>query len=183
MSLTLLAIILGLGYALPNAYGLLQPEDFKDRLKKFPRSNTWGYILMLLATAWFVRNLSVEKISDFASYKPIMMIGFTAVGVGCCIYVKDFLAVRGFAVLLLLLAKLTLDTARWVDTEWRLVLSCWAYVWIVLGMWLTISPWRMRDFIKWYTAAELRVKIGSLASTSFGAFVFILAITAFRTAS
>jgi hypothetical protein len=64
-------------------------------------------------------------------------------------YVRDFLAVRGAALVMLLLAKLMVETARWVDTQWRLVIVIWAYGLVVGGMWFTISPWRMRDLIQW----------------------------------
>src|SRR5439155_22741864 len=85
-----------------------------------------GYALMLLGTSWFLWNLNAENISDFAAYKRLMLIGFAAVGVATCIYVRDFLAVRGLAIVFLLLAKLMVDTARWADTGWRLVIVTWA---------------------------------------------------------
>ena len=56
--------------------------------------------LVLTGTAWFLYNLSLESISDFASYKNILFAGFAGVGIGTCIFVQDFLAVRGLAVVL-----------------------------------------------------------------------------------
>src|SRR5207244_5436943 len=125
-------------------------------VRKFPRSEPWGYALMLLGTVWFLWNLNGENISDFAAYKKAMLIGFAAVGVATCIYVRDFLAVRGLAVVFLLLAKLMVDTARWEDTGWRLVIVTWAYVLVIAGMWFTVSPWRLRDLLNWGTATDQR---------------------------
>src|SRR2546423_12678234 len=99
---------------------------------------------MRLARAWFVFNVYREPIADCAVMKPYLCGFFAAVGVGACIFVKDFLPVRGLAVLLLLAAKLMVDTARWADTSWRLVITTLAYVWIIAGLWLTVSPWRAR---------------------------------------
>ena len=83
------------------------------------------------------------------------------------------------AVVLLLLAKFTLDTARWHDSSWRLVLVVWAYLWVVAGIWFTISPWRMRDLLNWATANEQRVRLGSAIRLGIGLFVAILGLTVF----
>ena len=180
MTLSTLAILLGLVVALPQVYGLLKPSAFAAAARRFPRSETWGYALMGLGTAWFLWNLNSETISDFAAYKSVMLFGFGAVGVMTCLFVRDFLAVRGLAVVLLLLAKLMLDTARWHDSEWRLVISVWAYVWIVAGMWFTVSPWRLRDLIQWATANETRVRVGSAFRLGLALLVLLLGLTVFR---
>src|SRR5215475_13053291 len=161
--LSTLAVILGLGLGLPQIYGFLNPTGFATAVRRFPRSVPWGYALMLLGTAWFVYNLSQESISDFAAYKNILFAGFAAVGIGSCIYVRDFLAVRGLAVVFLLLAKLMVDTGRphLAESSLVLVIQTWAYLLVVAGIWFTISPWRLRDFLNWATASEKRVKVGS----------------------
>ena len=180
MKLSSLAIALGLLYVLPNIYGVMKPGEFGQAARKFPRYTPVGYPLMLLATAWFVYNVYNEPIADFAVMKPYLCGFFAAVGVGACIFVKDFLPVRGLAVLLLLAAKLMVDTARWVDTPWRLVISTLAYAWVIAGMWLTVSPWRMRDLANWLTASENRIRLFTGARAAFGVFVLLLGLTVFR---
>ena len=179
MKLSSLAIGLGVLYVL-NIYGFLKPARFAEAARKFPRYTPAGYPLMLLATIWFVCNVYREPIADFAAMKPYLCGFFAAVGVGACIFVKDFLPVRGLAVLLLLAAKLMVDTARWADTSWRLVITTLAYVWIIAGMWLTISPWRMRDLANWITASENRIRLFTGARVAFGVFVLLLGLTVFR---
>src|SRR5690349_18748884 len=100
MKLSTLAVVLGLVVALPQIYGLLKPSAFAAAARKFPRSESWGFLLMGLGTIWFLWNLNNESISDFASYKNLMLVGFGAIGVLTCIFVRDFLAVRGLAVVL-----------------------------------------------------------------------------------
>src|SRR3974390_929009 len=162
LNLSTLAIILGLGMGLPQVYGLVKPADFAAAVRKFPRSVPWGCALMLLGTGWFLWSLWQESISDFESYKNWMMCGFAAIGIGACIYVQDFLAVRGLAIVLLLLARLMVDTGRphLADTRWVLVFQAWAYLLVLAGIWLTISPWRLRDLLNWATATEKRIKVG-----------------------
>ena len=181
IKLSTLALLLGLGMGLPQIYGLLNPTKFGAAVRKFPRSLPWGYTLMLLGTAWFLWNLSQESIADFAAYKNILLIGFAAVGLGTCVFVQDFLAVRGLAVVLLLLAKLMVDTGRPLLTQshWVLVIQTWAYLLVLGGMWFTVSPWRLRDLLEWTTANEKRIKIGCGVRLAFGLLVAALGIVKF----
>jgi hypothetical protein len=182
MKLSLLSIVLGLGMGLPQIYGVARPAQLAAAARKFPRNLPLGIALMLLATAWFVWNVYVEPISDFAPAKPYMLGLFIAVGVLSCVFVQDFLAVRALAVLMLLLAKLMSDTGRphLDQSPWVQVIQIWAYVFVVLGIWFTITPWRLRDLIYWATASEARTRILSLIRLGFAAGVVVLGLTAFR---
>lgn len=182
VKLSTLAIVLGLGLGLPQIYGFMNPGRFAAAVRRFPRSLPWGYALMLLGTAWFIYNLSQESISDFAAYKNILFAGFAAVGIGSCIYVQDFLAVRGLAVVFLLLAKLMVDTGRphLADSALVLITQSWAYLLVLAGIWLTVSPWRLRDFLNWATANEKRIKIGCTIRLAFGLLVAVLGFTRFN---
>ncbi len=112
MKLSLLSILLGVGVGLPQVYGLVKPAGLAATARNFPRNLPAGVVLMLLATVWFAWNVNNEPIADFSAFKPYMLGAFVAVGVLSCFFVQDFLAVRGLAVLLLLLAKTMLDTGR-----------------------------------------------------------------------
>jgi hypothetical protein len=180
ISLSTVATAFGLVYALPHAFGLINPGAFAAAARKFPRHNALGCVLTLAATLWFLYYLSLETVSDFASMKPFLYLLFGAVGVGTCIFVRDFLAVRGLAVLMLLSAKLVTDSARLVETEWRLVLVTWAYVWVFAGMWFTISPWRVRDLIQWSTANDQRTRLISGVRLAFGLILLALGLTVFK---
>lgn len=183
MTLSTLAILIGVVFSIPQVYGLLNPQGFTRAVRAFPRSQAWGFALMTLGTAWFLYNLNRETIADFAAYKRIMLIGFGALGLLTCIYVRDFLAVRGLAVILLLSAWFTMNHTRWAESDWRLVLVVWAYIWVVAGMWLTVAPSRLRDYFEWITATEHRVRVGSALRLGLGVLVLVLGLTAFRAAS
>ena len=182
LKLSTLSILLGLGLGLPQVYGILKPAAFAAAVRKFPRSLPWGIALMALGTAWFLWNLSQESIADFANYKEWLFAGFAGVGLGACIFVQDFLAVRGLAVVLLLLAKLMVDTGRPAlpQTHWVLVIQAWAYVLVVAGIWFTISPWRLRNLLAWGTANEKRITVGCGLRLAFGLSVAALGLTVFR---
>jgi hypothetical protein len=177
MKLSLLAVLLGMGIALPQIYVLLKPAVFAVAARSFPRSKIWGYVLMALGTVWFLYYLSIESISDFEAYKPYMYLGFGLVGVLSCIYISDFLAVRGLAIVLMLLGKFMVDTARWSDSSWRLVIVIWAYLLVMAGIWFTVSPWRLRDLIHWAVASEKRIRLLGACRLGFGLFVMVLGMT------
>ena len=180
MTLATFSILLGIVSAAANGYVFLNPGIAQKLAPRFPRNLPLGYVLMGLATVWFLYNLNLEQTDDFLALKKPMMIGFGAVGIMTCIYVTDFLPVRGLAISLMLLAKYVLDLSRWADTQWRLMFSVWAYVMILAGMWWTISPWRLRDLINWAVADLQRLKLFAGIKAGFGLLLIILGLTVFR---
>jgi hypothetical protein len=182
MTLSLLTILLGAGLCVPQFFGIARPKEFATATRKFPRNYPLGVTLMLLATAWFVWNVNIEPIADFSKFKPHMMAGFAAVGVLSCFFVKDFLAVRALAVLVLLLAKYMVDTGRphLGESPLVLVIQVWAYVLVVAGICFTIAPWRLRDLIEWATATESRTRSLSGVRLAFGILILSLGLTVFR---
>lgn len=179
MTLSHLAITLGAAVAVPQIYGLSNPKGFAETMRKLPRNIPLGFLLMGLATAWFLANLHDESIADFESMKKPMMIAFGALGIGTCVFVQDFLPVRGGAILMFLLGKLMVDTARWHDSPWHLLITAWAYVLVVLGVWFTVSPWRVRDILNWFTATEQRIKVGCSVRLAFAILVLTLGLTVY----
>jgi hypothetical protein len=182
MKLSLLAILLGAGLGLPQVYAFANPQKFAATVRRFSRSLPAGIFLMLLGTAWFLWNVNSEPVADFSAYKPAMMLAFAAIGILSCFFVQDFLAVRGLAVVFLLLAKAMVDIGRphLGQTPWVLVIQIWAYVLVIAGIWFTVTPWKLRDFLNWMTATEARIKIGSAVRLAFAIFVVLLGLTAFR---
>jgi len=182
MKLSLLSILLGVGMGVPQVYGLVRPAQLAAAARRLPRNVPVGVALMLLGTAWFLWIVNAEPIADFSAYKPMMMIAFAAVGLLTCVFIQDFLAARGLAVLLLLLGKLMLDTGRphLGESAWVLVIQAWAYIWIVTGIWFTITPWKLRDLIEFATATEARTRLFSGVRLAFALFIVALGLTVFR---
>jgi len=180
MTLSNFAILLGACIALFQVWILLKPAEFTASLRKFHRSETWGYVLMAIGTAWFLYNLNREAIAEFANYKTYMLVGFSAVAVATCVFVTDYLAVRGLSITMLMLAAFTLSLTRLSDSPWRLVLVVAAYAWVVFAMWWMISPWRFRDLMIWMTATPDRVRRLAFGRLAFALFVVILGATVLR---
>ena len=180
MTLSQLAILLGAGIAIPQVWALMKPAEASAALRKFPRSEAWGYLLMAIGAGWFLYRLNQEAIAEFAAYKSYMLLGFGAVAVAACFFVPDYLAVRGMCITTLMLCAFILSKTRFVDTPWRLVLVVMAYVWIVAAMWWMISPWRCRDIIAWATATPQRLRAIAATRLAFGLLVIVLGVTAYK---
>ena len=182
-----LSVFLGLFFMAISSYGIIRPDDFAQSLKLFPRANAPGYIFMLAATFWFLWNIKTENMADYKDIKHWFYIGFGVVGIGSCFYLRDFLAVRGVAVFMLLVAKLILDTQRVYMlstpsgdvTEWRLVFAILGYAIVVVAMWMVISPWRMRDIINWCVSVRLRIYVKGVFWLLFGFLLLILGLKVF----
>ncbi|MBL9137415.1 MAG: hypothetical protein JNK85_16200 [Verrucomicrobiales bacterium] len=180
MSLASLSLLLGALIATPQIYQLANPTGWRRWSAAFPRSKPIGYVLVLAATGWFLYHVQNETLADFSRFKPYMLAGFGAIGVLTCVYVSDFLAARGLALILLLAAKLMVDTARSHESDWRWVITSLAYAWAIAGIWLTISPWRLRDFIAWNNANDGRLKFLAAFRLSFAILLIILGATVLR---
>jgi hypothetical protein len=180
-TLSIVSLLVGVGLMVPPVYGLSRPVLFTAAARRFPRAEPIGFVLMILGTGWFLWNVGQESISDFASYKNLLIAVFAAIGLGSCIFVRDFLAVRGLAVMLLLVGKLMVDTGRPTlpNTPIVLVVQSLAYVLVIAGIWLTISPWRLRDWINWCTASESRLKLSCSVALAVGLLVAGLGVMVF----
>jgi hypothetical protein len=182
LPLSVLCVLLGLGFCLPQIFGLRDPKRYALTVRGFARSVGTGRILMVLVTLWFIYYVRAESLFDFASFKQYMMFGFLVIGLVTGWFVQDFLAVRGAAILFLLLAKQMVDTGRphLGQSSLVLLIQIWAYVLVLAGIWLTISPWRLRDFVEWATATEKRIRLACSIRLAFGIFIATLGLTAFR---
>lgn len=177
MNLTKLCLLLGIGYGVLNVAAFLKPAASIRWLRRFPRHVPWGIALSLVATAWFEYLLVTETISDFKEWKPMLAGLFAFGGIGACFFLQDYLSIRALSALMLLVAQVMVDTQRWHPSPFKNVVTVWAYVFVVLGMWWVVSPWRARDWIQWNTADEARFRKLSLGRAVFGFGVAALGVT------
>ena len=128
---------------------------------------------MLLGTAWFVWNVNNEPIADFSAFKPYMIGGFhrgrRAVVHLCAGFSGGARAGGGAA------AARQIDGGHRPAASGRIAVRAghpgWAYVLVVAGIWFTITPWKLRDFVNWATATEARTRLLSGVRLAFAAFV------------
>lgn len=145
--------------------------------RSFPRSQRAAWATMGAGSVWTLYLVTQLGEAEFGNYKGYILIGFALLALLSFKYVPDFLSVRGACILALLAANVLL-TASYMqfDAPPHLVLNVFAYVMIVLALYLAVSPFRVRDFVQWLFQRPNRTRaLGAV----FGVYGLVLLGTAF----
>jgi hypothetical protein len=166
-------VLLGKGVAL-----LINPPELEAKLKALPRSEVVSYITLGIGGAWFLWKIAHLPEADFGDYSNWLLMLFGAVIVGSFLWVKDFLAIRGAAILMLLISNewLKLAFAQY-ELPQRLLLVSFVYVCIILAIFVGTVPFRVRDFLNWLFAANSRVRIVGISMVVYGLVLLVAAFT------
>lgn len=124
--------------------------------KAFPRSKAAAYLLMGVASAWFLYHVTQLGPADFGQYKKLIFAVALFIAVSSFYFVPDFLAVRGLAALILLIAGFLLDIGYMHYETAALILKVFVYIMIVIALVLGASPYKLRDFFEWLYKAPQR---------------------------
>ncbi len=173
---TLLAalVLLLLGVA------LLWSDPVVERgLKAFPRSRLASFVFFGGSAVWFIYLLSKLGPADFGDYRNILMLIFGVVGVAAFFASRDFLAVRGLAILILLIARPMLDSSLvyYPPPGSRVWLNGFVYLCIVLAIYFGSLPYQARDFFLWLFERRARGRVLGAFCAAYGIGLAWLALT------
>lgn len=125
-------------------------KSVKQHTFRFLRSDTATAITFGLAAIGFLYHVANLGEADFGNYRRILLFAFAGVTLLSFLYVREFLVVRGLAILVLLAAGVALDSADlYPALSSRLFLVSFVYLAIILALYLGASPFRLRDFFEW----------------------------------
>lgn len=176
LSLSVVAIGLGLFFAAAGGTLLLRPEPTVQFLKALPRSSAWGNVLFLLGAGWFFALMATIDLMEYTPQRSLFL-WIIAIGSGLVlVFAREFLAVRGLGILVLLAAQVLLDAAFLRSELARLIVTLSAYVGIIFALFWVGAPYTLRDQITWLTATPRRVRLSGWASAGFGAFLLFLGL-------
>lgn len=164
------AIVLLIGIALIAA-----PTACRPLFRDLGRNKIAGWILAALALAWgawLVKNTPMER---FEGLKAYIYIAAPVVYFLIVKYLDDLLATRALGALLLLLANPIVLAARWHDSEWRLVMTVIAYLWVVAGIPLVLSPFLWRRWMLALLKTDARCRALGALNSIVGACLLLLA--------
>jgi len=131
-----------------------------DRLgRQLMRSRGVALIVFGCASVWFLFKVAHLGEADFGNYRPLLLLGFGAIAALSWFSLPDFLAVRGAAILTLMLSRVLLDAAFMEAPVGRLFMVSLVYVGIVLALYLGTVPFRLRDFFDWLFADKRRPQV------------------------
>jgi uncharacterized protein YjeT (DUF2065 family) len=147
VTLTLLAILLGTGLLAFGGGCLLLNEKHGEAILKILRNERLGLWIFTVAHLWFFVNLWQTDAKECEDFKLALTLFFGFAFVGCILYWKDFLIVRGIAVLTVLSVHRLLQIGYMSDHVLRPYVSGLFYFWIVLSLYFGVCPYRARDLV------------------------------------
>ena len=155
LSLHTAGIIAGAFLVVVGVLGLIKP-DFAQVVKQFPRSRVAGVVLLTICLAWTFWLVATIQMGEFASFRRPLLIALPIGYVLTLFFVDEFLAVRALGILCLLVAEPLLDAAFLRYETSRLLVTVFAYLLIIAGLFWVAIPYVLRDQINWSARSVFR---------------------------
>lgn len=143
--------------------------------RTFPRSRRAAWLTVGISATWTLYLVTQLGEADFGNYRVLIFVVLAALAVLSVRYVPDFLSVRGTCALTLLLAGVVLSATFMNYEAPALLTNAFAYVAIVLALYLAVSPFRVRDFVQWLFARAHRARIFGACVGAYGLLLFGMA--------
>lgn len=167
--LKMLALVAGGGMALLSMPCLLVPQKTRGWIKDFPRSKIAGWLLLAAGVTWVAWLLFQMPLAWFDNYKPSLYVLAPLFFLFTVKFMDELLAPRALGGLMLLVPCLVIDIAR----QRGLVLVTLAYVMVVAGIALVLSPYIYRKFMAYWVENDTRCRALGCAGAGLGAFLVV----------
>ncbi len=186
LSLHTIGLILAAWLIGIHAVMLAKPAMVQGFLKKFPRNQMAGQVLLGIGLAWFwllvapvssgiLGSLAMD-LGEFNNAKPLLRILVPVSLVLVTVSVRDFLAVRALGVVGLMAASPLLESAFLKDPSSRLLVPIFAYAMLTASLFWVGMPYLFRDAVTWVTADQKRWKLMSVAGLGYGVATLVCAV-------
>ena len=154
-SLHTAGVVAGAFLVVVGVLGLMKP-DFAQVVKQFPRSRFAGVVLLTICLAWTFWLLATIQMGEFSSFRRPLLIALPIGYVLTLFFVDEFLAVRALGILCLLAAEPLLDAAFLRYETSRLLVTVFAYLLIIAGLFWVAIPYVLRDQLNWIARSVFR---------------------------
>lgn len=190
LSLFTTGLVLAIWLIGVHALMLMKPAMVQQFLKKFPRNEHLGQILMGLGLAWFWLLIAPDHLGklsaltmdlgEFNNAKRLLQWGVPITLILVCRSIRDFLAVRALGLLGLMVAAPLLGAAFLKDPSSRLLVPIFAYAVLTASMFCVGMPYLFRDAVTWVTADQRRWTLFSFAGLGYGVATLICTFAFWR---
>ncbi len=175
--LSIVALFIGLFALVVGGISLAAPARVRAGLDAFPRSIWPGRILAAVDLVWAAYNLTLMHLGMFDAWK-IYLYWLVPVAIFLCVkYMDELLSPRALGGFFLLVAGSVLNIARWHPSDWRLVITIIAYLWILLGLTFLLEPWWFRRLMPWIAGTnDKQLRLGGALKALIGLGLIALAL-------
>lgn len=159
-------LALGLVLIVVHALLLVKADASQIFLRKFPRNQKLGQVLLGVGMLWFWLLIAPEgkgfisfiamDMTEFNAAKPILRLLLPIIFVLVAMSINEFLSVRAFGFLGLLISQPLLDSAFLRDPSSRLLIPIWTYALITVSLFSVGMPYLFRDAVTWVSASPAR---------------------------
>lgn len=176
MSLFFATFLTGIVSILFGLVFLLCRERGRAVIRRLPRSMPAAVVCFGGGALWFLFHVSQLGEADFGNIRHWLLVLFGGVAVMGFFVARDFLAVRGVAVLILLAANEVLSAAYMQEPLARLWLVSYVYLGIVAALYFGTVPYRVRDLLDWLFAKPVRQYLFGAVFVGYGLLLLIAAL-------
>ncbi|MDR0351753.1 MAG: hypothetical protein LBH49_03910 [Puniceicoccales bacterium] len=171
MELIVAELSVGLLLIFCGIFLIIKPLICERKCKIFMRSRLANWLAFGAAVSWFLWHITRLSEADFGQYKWIFFGFFLSVAVVVTLMIRDFLCIRGMAVLVLLASNELLAAAYMCEQKSRLFMVSFVYLAISVAIYLGIVPYKFRDFIEWLFKGKILPRLFGLLMLLYGIIV------------
>ena len=176
LSLHTAGVIAGAFLVVVGIFGLIKP-DFAQVAKRFPRSRLAGIVLLTICLAWTFWLVATIQMGEFSTFRRPLLIALPVGYVLALFFVDEFLAVRALGILCLLAAEPLLDAAFLRYETSRLLVTVFAYLLIIAGLFWVAIPYVLRDQLNWSARNSFRWRCLHVLALVYGGVILGFAFT------
>jgi hypothetical protein len=177
LSLQAAGIIAGIFLLLVSIPGLVKPDLVRNVAAKFPRSRGFAAALLTIDLIWAFWLVATMEMGEFSTFRRPLLIALPIGYFLALRFVDELLAVRALGILCLLAAEPLLDAAFFRYEPSRLLVTVFAYVLVVAGLFWVMMPYLLRDQINWSTRSAARCRLLHGVMLLYGAAILAFAVT------
>ena len=147
MSITLFSCILGVLLMICGIICFKIRPSLEQTLYRCLRNDVLGMVIFLIPAAWFMFKLTQLGEADFGQYKHWLLLLFGFTFIGCCIYWRDFLIVRGLAMLTIMIIDALFKISYMSEAVVSPAISLLFYIFIIIALYCGCYPYCIRNIL------------------------------------
>ncbi|MEP6937204.1 MAG: hypothetical protein ABI871_03960 [Chthoniobacterales bacterium] len=179
MSLQAAGFIAGVFLLLLSIPGLVNPRSVGAFAQRLPRSRFAGVILLAIDLLWSLWLLATMEMGEFSAFRRPLLVALPIAFFLVLRFVDEFLAVRALGILCLLAAEPLLEAALFRHETSRLLVTVFAYLIIIAGLFWVTMPYLMRDQLNWSLKSTVRWRALLAIALVYGAAMLVCVFTSY----